>query len=253
MKRVLLIANFNETAKNINEALLPCFQVQLCSVNAQAIRSMIKMYNPDLILISLMAFDEADGGIFSTIQSCNQETPVITVGSELEYSRLKRFTKLSDFKNLIRPINNQTIIQEMCRLLKIVNIEDEVERERLADARKHILFVDDDAVLLRRMKRLVQGKHRVSIASSGAQAMTLIGKDKPHLIFLDYDMPVCDGKMVLEMIRSEENLKNIPVVFLTGKAEKKYVDAVLALNPAGYLLKPPSQNAIMELVNEILG
>lgn len=253
MRRILLVANFNETAKNINEALLPYFQVQLCSVNTESLKSMMKMYNPDLILISLMFFDEAEGGLFSAIENSNPDVPVITIGNELEYNRLKRFTKLASFTNLYRPINNKLIIEEICRLLNIVNVEDELDVERLADKRKHILFVDDDAVLLRRMKKLVQGKHRVSIAASGAQAMTLIGKDKPHLIFLDYEMPVCDGKMVLEMIRSEESLKEIPVVFLTGVSERTHVNAVLALKPAGYLLKPPSQNAIMDIINDILG
>lgn len=47
------------------------------------------------------------------------------------------------------------------------------------------------------------------------------------LIFLDYEMPICDGKMTLEMIRELEESKDIPVVFLTGVSDKEHIAAVL--------------------------
>ena len=47
------------------------------------------------------------------------------------------------------------------------------------------------------------------------------------MIFLDYEMPICDGKMTLEMIRELEESKDIPVVFLTGVSDKEHIAAVL--------------------------
>ncbi len=56
-------------------------------------------------------------------------------------------------------------------------------------------------------------------------------------------MPVCDGRQVLEMIRSEKELADIPVMFLTGRVDKESVSKVISLKPAGYLLKslPPEK------------
>jgi len=61
------------------------------------------------------------------------------------------------------------------------------------------------------------------------------------LVLLDYEMPIVDGKQVLEMIRSETEFADIPVIFLTSKGDKESVMQVMALKPDGYLLKtmPP--------------
>ena len=61
--------------------------------------------------------------------------------------------------------------------------------------------------------------------------------NRPDLILLDYEMPVCDGSQVMEMIRSEADFADIPIIFLTGRADKESVQKVLALKPAGYLIK----------------
>ena len=66
-------------------------------------------------------------------------------------------------------------------------------------------------------------------------------------------MPVCDGKMTLEMIRAEEDLKNIPVVFLTAVNDRANIEAVLKLKPAGYFLKPPVKDRLIEEIDRILG
>ena len=48
-----------------------------------------------------------------------------------------------------------------------------------------------------------------------------IADNKPDLILLDYEMPVTSGPQVLEMIRSETKTDTIPVIFLTGKGDRK--------------------------------
>ena len=70
---------------------------------------------------------------------------------------------------------------------------------------------------------------------------------------LDYEMPEWDGKKTLEEIRKDEEIMDIPVMFLTGVAEKEYIAAVLGLNPAGYLLKPVEQSKLLKSIEEVLG
>ena len=106
-----------------------------------------------------------------------------------------------------------------------------------AEKKKKILIVDDSDVILQAMKRLLEETYAVSLAKSGAAAIRSMTLDKPDLVLLDYEMPVCDGKQVLEMIRAEEELANIPVIFLTGRTDRESVRNVVALKPAGYLPK----------------
>ena len=91
------------------------------------------------------------------------------------------------------------------------------------------------------------------MAPSGVHAFISIGKKTPDLILLDYEMPEMNGKQVLEQLQTDEELKEIPVVFLTSMDSKEIVMSLLALRPAGYLLKPASAEVIFETLNKILG
>ena len=65
-------------------------------------------------------------------------------------------------------------------------------------------------------------------------------------------MPGLDGKETLEKIRADERTKDIPVIFLTGVADKQNIANVLHLNPKGYILKPPSQDKLFEAIEDAL-
>lgn len=113
-----------------------------------------------------------------------------------------------------------------------------MEREQTAAShRKKILVVDDSSTIRSAMSQLLRSDYEVSLADSGVAAIRAITLDRPDLILLDYDMPVCDGRQTLEMLRSEKNFAQIPVIFLTGAGDPEVVRQLLSLKPAGYLLK----------------
>ena len=99
---------------------------------------------------------------------------------------------------------------------------------------------------------MLEERYEVTLAISGAQAMTSIGKKRPDLILLDYEMPVCDGRMTLEMIRADEEMKDIPVIFLTAVNDRANIEAVLKLKPAGYFLKPAVKERLVAEIDKIL-
>ena len=72
----------------------------------------------------------------------------------------------------------------------------------------------------------------------------------PDLILLDYEMPVIDGRQVLEMIRSESDFSAVPVIFLTSKNDKESIMKVLNLKPEGYLLKTMKPAEIVKAVDD---
>ncbi len=103
--------------------------------------------------------------------------------------------------------------------------------------KKSILIVDDSLTVRHAMKDLLDENYDVTLAQSGASAIRSITLNRPDLVLLDYEMPVIDGKQVLQMIRSEEELTNIPVFFLTGRIDHDSVKNVISLKPEGYLSK----------------
>lgn len=114
--------------------------------------------------------------------------------------------------------------------------------------KKKILVVDDSGAMLRNVKAWLENYYDVILANSGAMAIKYLAISRPDLVLLDYEMPVVDGKQVLEMIRSESEFANIPVIFLTGKDDRKSVLDVMSLKPEGYLLKTmPPERIIREI------
>lgn len=111
------------------------------------------------------------------------------------------------------------------------------EEQRETNSKQKILVVDDSATIRQAMYSLLSQDYDVSLAESGVSAIRAITLDRPDLVLLDYEMPVCNGKQTLEMLRSEKSFIDIPVVFLTGRSDPEVVKKLLSLKPAGYLLK----------------
>lgn len=129
-----------------------------------------------------------------------------------------------------------TPIQEDNALIEVEHYLQEQERAASSN-RKKILVVDDSATIRNAMSQLLRNDYEVSLADSGVAAIRAITLDRPDLVLLDYEMPVCDGRQTLEMLRSEKSFAEIPVIFLTGQGDPEVVKKLLSLKPAGYLLK----------------
>lgn len=122
-------------------------------------------------------------------------------------------------------------------------------KEQVAAApRKKLLIVDDSDFILRTMQDLFAADYDVATARSGMSAIRSMAVSRPDLILLDYEMPVCNGKQVLEMIRSDREFNDTPVMFLTNKVDKESVKKALALRPEGYLSKSLPPEAIKKEV-----
>lgn len=113
------------------------------------------------------------------------------------------------------------------------------------------MLVDDSAIMLRSMKSMLERYYDISLAKSGEQALKLIPSEQPDLILLDYEMDGMNGKETFEALKADENMKNIPVVFLTAVTERSAIYSVLKSKPDGYILKPPDEQRIFDTIQEI--
>lgn len=255
MKKILLVGKLNNVVNETNKFLSQYFHVQLCSENAGVFDGMLKIVNPDLVLISLIGAYDIDTSIFFLLSDQYAHIPVLTIGTKEESRTFFKYYEAAQFENLIRPVENTVIMDAVCRRLNLNETDvkkDAKEEHKEHSDKKRILVVDDNGTALRTMKAMLEDQYDVALAISGAQAMTSIGKKRPDLILLDYEMPVCDGKMTLEMIRADDDMKDIPVVFLTAINDRANIEAVLKLKPAGYYLKPPVKDRLLAEIDKIL-
>lgn len=159
--------------------------------------------------------------------------------------------KVDDFKKdipkekimglLIRPMDNAEVIVRLSKL---------IYAEQNPRAKKTILVVDDSGPMLRTIMGWLENDFEVVLANSAKRALDAINVKKPDLILLDYEMPICSGPQLLQMLRDDESTSNIPVIFLTSQSDAESVKAVLALRPQGYMLKTTSGAKVVEKINE---
>ncbi len=116
--------------------------------------------------------------------------------------------------------------------------------------RKKVLIIDDDGAMLRMMKTWLSVKYHVYMASSGKIALTFLEQTHVDLVLLDYEMPVANGPQVLEMLKSDSETGDIPVMFLTGHGDKDRVLAVVDLKPADYLLKTIDKATLLSKLSD---
>ena len=118
-----------------------------------------------------------------------------------------------------------------------------------AEKKKRILVVDDSNFMLKMLQKLLGNDYEVQTATSGLSAFRSIVLNRPDLVLLDYEMPVCKGNQILEMIRSEPEFADIPVIFLTDKVDRESVKKVLEFKPNGYLSKVLKPDLIKEEID----
>lgn len=140
-------------------------------------------------------------------------------------------------RTFIRPIDNDEFIRTVTEIY---------DKAAAGEFKKTILIVDDDPSYMGLVREWLKGTYKVAMANSGLQALKWLGKNKADLILLDHEMPVTSGPQVLEMLRSEEETRDIPVMFLTGKSDKQSVMSVVALKPEGYFLKSIEKGELLE-------
>ena len=119
--------------------------------------------------------------------------------------------------------------------------------------RKHILVVDDNAMMLKMLKEHLHDDYDVATAASGRVALKFLERKTTDLILLDYEMPEESGPDVLEQLRASEHTKDIPVIFLTGVTDTKKIKEALALKPQSYLLKPVDREKLLDTITKTLG
>lgn len=121
------------------------------------------------------------------------------------------------------------------------------------EQKKKILVVDDSDFMRCKIASLFEKDYDVSEVGSSISAIQSITVSRPDLVLLDYEMPVCDGRQTLEMIRSERDIANIPVIFLTGRGDMESVKKVMQLKPEGYMLKALPDADIKKNIDEFFG
>lgn len=225
-----------------------------------------EMFQPDAYVCIA---EYSDSQILSQIKRLKTDekyfdVPVIMITNE---DCFDFYYNENDAENIVdvilsRPITISAISERIIRLLHSI----EEEKERIAkakateeleiqksNAKKHIVIVDDDKNVLKLLKLALEDRYDVTAIVNGKMVLKLLETKTPDLIFLDYQLQLETGPEIFRKIKRIESARNIPIVFLTGIADREKITEVLSLKPQGYLLKPIDMDRVNETIKSLLG
>jgi signal transduction histidine kinase/DNA-binding response OmpR family regulator len=122
-----------------------------------------------------------------------------------------------------------------------------------ASKREIILTVDDDR-FMRTMIRdiLEQDGYEVVQAQNGAEAIEIFLQMRPQLILMDVEMPVMNGFEACEAIRKHPQSQDVPMLFVTSRADDAFVERAFGLGADDYILKPIHKRVLRSRIRRIL-
>ncbi len=122
-----------------------------------------------------------------------------------------------------------------------------------ADRPKRVLVVDDNLVVLKLLRHLLESEdYLVITAENGVEALKLASTENLDIIVTDYVMPEMDGVMLIKKLKSQQETRAIPIMMLTAKDEEESELEGLGAGADDYLTKPIARKRFLARVARLL-
>lgn len=117
-----------------------------------------------------------------------------------------------------------------------------------------VLIVDDTEFYQKAYQnKLLSVGYITSVANNGVEALKALTTDKPDLILLDLMMPIMDGFKVLQTVKANPNLQNIPVIVFSAKGASEEISKALQAGASDFLVKATTTpNKVVEKIKAVL-
>jgi len=115
-----------------------------------------------------------------------------------------------------------------------------------------VLIVDDDPLIVKVTSViLTTNGYDVLKALGGEEGIEIARTEHPDVVLLDIMMPNIGGYEVLERLRSDPATKDIPIIFVSAKADADSVAHGLSMGAEGYITKPFKHNELLSKIDEV--
>jgi DNA-binding response OmpR family regulator len=120
-----------------------------------------------------------------------------------------------------------------------------------------IVIVDDEThiriLLEETLEELEDEGIEIHLASNGEQALEVIRRQQPKLVFLDVMMPILNGYDVCEQVRKEPALDGIQIIMLTAKGQDQDRQRGMAAGANDYITKPFDPDVVLARARAVFG
>lgn len=274
MKTIFLAGNYGGPLQNIYDDLLKYFRVYQIAPLWECIAPELEKITPDLIILFQPACETLEFQIFRELSAYHADIPVLILCSTEDFSSYRTSCPAPQFSFLFRPIRMQRLLIKCANILQDQEVLETLNTENPegGDAKQispvveetvtipavpalhsreklKILAIDDSPLTLRSFKKMLEKNYEIRLCFSAEKAFEMLSVFMPDIIFLDYEMPGMSGMQFFQQLKNHDKTKDIPVIFLTGVADRDRILQVLMLKPAGYLLKPLEEARLTEAID----
>jgi len=117
-----------------------------------------------------------------------------------------------------------------------------------------VVFCEDDPMIQQLVRAAFRtSAHEVFIASDGIEALAIIERERPQVIFSDISMPGLDGLQLADRLQAVPETRDIPIVFMTAAVQRAQIDEAFQHHAAGVITKPFTMADLRARVAEFLG
>jgi two-component system phosphate regulon response regulator PhoB len=114
-----------------------------------------------------------------------------------------------------------------------------------------IMAIDDDPFILDVIHLMLRDEHEMITAVGAEDGLKIARSTHIDLILLDWMMPGMDGLSFLNALKADEALRNIPVIFVSGKIDTDDIQQAMNAGAADYVRKPFSKADLLQCVRVI--
>ena len=117
-----------------------------------------------------------------------------------------------------------------------------------------VLLVEDSKAIQQMYRnKLMMEQFAVVTADNGMEAIKALSLSKPDIILLDLMMPIMDGYKVLQVVKTDQKFKDLPVLVFSAKGQPDEVEKALSLGASGFIVKSVTKpNEVVERIRSIL-
>jgi two-component system aerobic respiration control protein ArcA len=135
---------------------------------------------------------------------------------------------------------------------KVVSLKDMRELQKIKTAHT-LLIIEDDETMRSALRRIFEGEgYQVLTAADGTQ-LSLVLDDKPiDLIILDIGLPWINGFEIAELMKANEGLKDIPLIFVSGRSSDVDVKKGFEVGADDFIKKPFDAEKIKKTVSTLI-
>lgn len=158
-----------------------------------------------------------------------------------------------------KKVDTRELVEKIAKLTReriladpVVPLE-EIKKSQCSAQPPTLLIIDDDETIRRSLQRLFdQQGYKVLAAGNGAELSHVIGDTAIDLIMLDVGLPWLNGYEIATMMKEHEDLKSVPLVFISGHSDMEAIKKGFRVGAHDYITKPFDIEKVKKTVETLL-